>query len=384
MVSVAPQGRCAPGFGGVRDVFGRLVASGAGGAAVAVRHRREVVVDLWGGEAGPGRPWEAGTAAMSYSTSKGVVATAAHRLVAAGRLDLDAPVVEYWPEFATHGKAAIRVHHLLDHSAGMHRIRDVIPHAEWMLDWKRMVDALAATPAAWPPGERSGYHALTYGWLVGEVLTRITGTGVNDSVADLVARPLGICDEMGIGAGALGERTRASAVRRSLGGPRTMRAVERLESWPPAAESIRAFAVDGVDVMLWPSAMGDAEIPAVNGYFTARALAAMYDAVGSDSSFLDPATRAAALTPGPAERDAVVGFPMRWRRGYHVAATMRGVLPSGFGHFGFGGSGAWYDPRRELAMAFVTNRVGSVTSPFADTRILRLGHAAVRAAAKLP
>ena len=147
-----------------------------GGAAAAVFHRGEKVVDVWAGDRDEeGRPWEQDTTAMSWSTSKGVVATAAHRLADRGELDLNAPVAEYWPEFKAAGKEDIRVTNLLDHSAGMHRVRGIIDNGAQLLDWDRTIDALAAAEPAYAPGTKHGYHAITFGFLVGEVLRRVTG-----------------------------------------------------------------------------------------------------------------------------------------------------------------------------------------------------------------
>ena len=197
-----------------------------GGGAAAVYHRGEKVVDIWAGTRDPDRtPWARDTIAMSWSTSKGVIATAAHRLVDQGRLDVDAPVAEYWPEFKANGKADLRVANLLDHSAGLHMVRGVVADAQELLDWDRTTSALAAQAPAYPPGTRHGYHALTYGFLVGEILRRVTGLTVNEVVQTEIVTPLGL-DGMSIGV-VPADRNRVATL---------------LTSWPDEIKSARLVA----------------------------------------------------------------------------------------------------------------------------------------------
>jgi CubicO group peptidase (beta-lactamase class C family) len=170
-----------PDFGGVTQAL-RSVATHkrGGGAAVAVYHRGELVVDAWAGARNAsGAPWQSDTMAMSFSTTKGVIATTVHRLVDRGLIDYDEPVATYWPEFAAAGKERITVRHLLNHSAGLHHLRDVIADAYEMLDWDLVCARLAAETPRYTPGTRHGYHGITYGFLVGEVIQRVTGTTVH-------------------------------------------------------------------------------------------------------------------------------------------------------------------------------------------------------------
>ena len=197
-----------------------------GGGAAAVFHRGEKVADLWSGTRDEtGRPWEQDTTAMSWSTSKGVVATAAHRLADRGELDLNAPVAQYWPEFKAAGKEDIRVTNLLDHSAGMHRVRGVIDNGAQLLDWDRTIDALAAAEPAYPAGTKHGYHAITYGFLVGEVLRRVTGLTVDEVIQAEIVRPLEL-DGMSIGAR----------------GPARERVATLITSWPDEVRTQRVVA----------------------------------------------------------------------------------------------------------------------------------------------
>lgn len=354
-----------------------------GGGAVAVFHRGEKVVDIWSGTRDDDRPWQQDTTAMSWSTSKGVIATAAHRLADRGELDVDAPVCEYWPEFKAAGKEDVRVANLLDHSAGMHRVRGVIADVDMLLDWDRSVEALAAAPAAWPAGTRHGYHALTYGYLVGEVLRRITGLSVDGIVQREIVEPLGL-DGMTIGArGAARDRV-ATLITMWPDPARTDRLIARLDRRGWFQPAIDAFMLTGdFPEVIASGSVLDAEIPAINGCFTARSLAQMYSAIAMGGTvdgarFLSRDTIERAGRVRTRSRDVVIGWPMRWRLGYHMAATTRGVLPHGFGHFGLGGSGAWADTDLELSVAMTCNRMAG--TPVGDQRLLRIGGAAVRGA----
>ena len=373
-----------PDFGGVTQALRKVAThKRGGGAAVAVYHRGELVVDAWTGTRdAAGAPWQSDTMAMSFSTTKGVIATAVHRLVDRGLIDYDEPVATYWPEFAAAGKERVTVRQLLDHSAGLHQLRGVIDDAYEMLDWDLVCARLAARAPSYPPGTRHGYHGITFGFLVGEVIRRVTGMSVHDAVEAEIVKPLDL-DGMSIGA-ALDQRGRVAELLLSFGD------VDRIEQFavrgsrvPWLRPAIDTFIVPGADRLFGSFDVLDSPIPALNGVFTARSLARMYAALAGGGvldgeRFLstDTLRRATEIqTTGP---DIVVGFPMRWRLGYHLAATARGIIPNGFGHFGFGGSGAWADPDNDLSIGFTCNRVAG--TPFGDMRFLRIG-AQARAAA---
>jgi CubicO group peptidase (beta-lactamase class C family) len=369
----------------------------SGGMAVAVYHHGEPVVDVWTGvRNAAGDPWERDTMATCFSTTKGVVATVVHRLVDRGLLDYDVPVATYWPDFGAAGKEQITLRHLLTHQSAMHDVRRLADSTGQLLDWDYMVKQLAAAPPVWPVGVRSGYHALTYGWLVGEVIRRVTGLTIDETFQREIVEPLGLDGGMYVGA--------PEAVRDRIAPPATdiekVSRLFRLSSWLSRYDFFRplydAMVIDDyIDYSLTPR-IHDGEIPAANGVFTARSLARMYAAMASPDAFdgepfisspaLAEATRVQwLLGPNghrtdrqPVGRDAVIGFNMRWRLGYHGAFTSAGILPRGFGHFGFGGSGAWADPDSGLAVAMILNQIGG--SPFGDTKMLRIGGAAVRAA----
>lgn len=378
------SGSVHPDFGAVTESLRRIVRHRrGGGAAVCVYHRGESVVDAWAGTRNAeGAPWERETVAMSFSTTKGVVATALHRLVDRGLVNYDEPVATYWPEFAANGKEHVTVGHLLSHSAGLHRLRGVIDDAHVMLDWSDITAALAAEPLSWEPGTRYGYHGITFGFLVGEVIRRVSGKTVHQVIQEEIVEPLDL-DGMFV-ATPPDQRHRLATLIMSFGDARRAeRVAHRLERVVWLRPAIETFMVTGFDQLLSSDRVHDSELPAVNGCFTARSLARMYAALAGGGEldghrFLSPETLRRATEVQTTARDVVVGFPMRWRLGYHVAATTRGVRPHGFGHFGFGGSGAWADPDLDLSVAMVCNRVAG--TPFADTRLLRVGAAAVRCA----
>ncbi|MEZ5238778.1 MAG: serine hydrolase domain-containing protein [Microthrixaceae bacterium] len=384
------------GYGLVSKVFGRQLSRSSGGAAVAVYHRGEPVVDLWGGSRTEEEPWQADTVAMCFSTTKGVASTALHILADRGLVDYDAPVAEYWPEFAANGKESVTVRHVLTHSAGLHRIRSIVDSGDRLLDWDYMTTALAAAAPAYEPGTRHGYHALTYGWLVGEIVRRVSGTPITGFVDTEIAGPLG-CDGLYIGLPG-SERHRVAPLER-LALPRptnpTRRRIEKrigtqmgkvVSAMPGTLNTRRmanALVPRNAEEALFSEATMDASIPAANGFFTARSLARMYAMIagGGELDGVRLLTEERVRIMGEVQRrgrDLVLVMPMDWRLGYHRVFTSRGPVPSAFGHFGFGGSGAWADPERDLSVAFVCNR-GSGT-PVGDLRMMELGAAAVRAA----
>ena len=193
-------GMVQPDFRRVEEVLARQVERHEGGAAVCVYYRGEKVVDLWGGARNAdGDLWQEDTMAPSYSTTKGVASTVVHRLVDAGRLDYDDPVVEHWPEFGRSGKDEITLRHVMSHSSGLYHLRQMLDSAEDMLDWERVVRGIERAEAAHPPGERTGYHGLSYGYIVGEIIQRVTGKPFAQVVQEEVAEPLA-ADGMYIGA----------------------------------------------------------------------------------------------------------------------------------------------------------------------------------------
>src|SRR3954453_16721685 len=194
------EGEIAPGFEAVREAFeNNFKEHGDVGAAVSVYVKGAKVVDLWGGVAGPkaARPWDEGTTALVFSTTKGIPAILAHLLAQRGVIDLDAPVVQYWPEFAAEGKEGTTVRMLLAHRAGLPTLDGRTPPDEAYV-WATVTERLARQRPAWEPGTRHGYHAVTYGWLVGEVIRRATGKPIGQVLAEEISGPLGLDTWIGL------------------------------------------------------------------------------------------------------------------------------------------------------------------------------------------
>jgi CubicO group peptidase (beta-lactamase class C family) len=392
------EGFSHPEFDAVATTFRRQLQRTEGGAAVAIYHRGELVVDLWGGaRTTVGDPWEDDTLAMCFSTTKGVASFALHLQVEAGLVDYDERVATYWPEFAQNGKEDITVRHVLSHSAGLHRLRSVIEGAHHMLDWDHMVKAIAAEKPAYEPGTKSGYHALTYGWLVGEIVRRVTGRPLGDVIAEDVAAPLGL-DGLHLGCPPE-ERHRVSPLA-PMGtlGPRVPKPVHRAQKFVGTQmgkalslarspinprRMINALVPRGMEDVIGSAEIMDAEIPAANGFFTARSLAGMYALLAGGGALGDVRLLSPEIVGQIGEeqnnrRDHVLVMPMRWRLGYHRVLGVGNTCNNGFGHFGFGGSGAWCDPTRDLAVAMVCNR--GTGTPVGDARLIRLSHAAIASA----
>jgi CubicO group peptidase (beta-lactamase class C family) len=394
----AIAGRYDEEFREVADVFRKQIARTDGGAAVGVYHRGRLVVDLWGGlRSLNGVPWTRDTLAMCWSTTKGVVATCAHVLADRGELDYDERVATYWPEFAQNGKGDITVRQVLSHSAGLHRLGTIIDHGSRILDWEHMTDALARAKPAYPPGTSVGYHALTFGWLVGELVRRISGIPIEKFVQKELAEPLRL-DGLYIGCPPE-QRHRVAPLApmgpafKGLSGPigsfafdmltRTLRAVR---SPINPHRMINAAMSRGMEDVIVDPRLLDAAVPAMNGHFDAVSLGAMYamlaggGQLGGVRILSEETVRKAAEIQND-QRDRVVMMTMQWRLGYHRLPLLHKQLPLGFGHFGFGGSGGFADPGHDLALAMVCNR-GSGT-PIGDLRILRLTQATARAVESL-
>ncbi|KOU69054.1 beta-lactamase [Streptomyces sp. MMG1533] len=360
------HGHCDERFGAVRTAFEENFRDrGELGAAVTVVVGGETVVDLWGGwsDAARTRPWERDTLVNVWSTTKGPVALCAHILADRGLLDFDAPVALYWPEFAAAGKGKVLVRHLLSHRAGLAGLRE--PHTLAQLcDWELTVERLAATEPWWEPGTRSGYHALTYGFLVGEVVRRVSGLLPGAFLEREVTGPLGIDFTVG-----LPEKEAGRAAE--LVHPPTASSSEQAAVFsqlaPVALASVANPLVGAAEANLpeWRAA----EIPAANGHGTARAVAALYGIFAGRGSHDGHRV----LSPDAAERvregqgscrDLVLGAGFEneteiglglWLSGPNGSY---GPNPRAFGHDGFGGSCGLADPEAGASLGYVMNRMG--------------------------
>ncbi|MER8231093.1 serine hydrolase domain-containing protein [Streptomyces sp. NPDC094049] len=365
------HGEVAPGFEPVREAFAANFARrGDIGAAVCVYLRERPVVDLWGGVADPGtgRPWTRDTLQLVYSATKGATATAVHLLVERGLLDLDAPVASYWPEFAANGKADVPVRWLLSHRAGLVALDRPLPLPD-ALAWDPMVAALAAQRPQWAPGTAHGYHGRTWGWLVGEVVRRVSGRTPGRFFADEIAAPLGLDFFIGL---PTRERHRVSrmAYRRPpvdltalpvASVPEELR--EQVAAWrDPESLSNRAFAVtDPAAIDFDSPEVQAAELPSSNGIGTARSLARMYAALIGEVDgvrLLTRETLASATEEQAAGKDRVMLLPSRFGHGYMLPTDDTPMTgPRSFGHTGRGGSLAFADPAHGIAFGYLMNHV---------------------------
>jgi len=397
------HGNVHPDFTDVTRVLRRILPKrrGQGGAAVCVYHKGEKVVDVWGGTRDTaGRPWEEDTLSVSFSTTKGVASTLLHLYVDRGLIDYDAPVARYWPEFAAEGKGEITVRQVLCHEAGLYAISDVVEHGSEMLDWQHVTSRIAAATPRHAPGMAHGYHALTYGWLVGEIVRRVADEKpFPELLASELARPLGL-DGLYCGVPADQQHRCATLMARGMDGSiedrrrNTQRILARAARWRDRlarlgfsydpSESIAALMAPGMEDLDFNSEeFVSASIPAANGMFTARSLARLYACLAQGGELdgvrlLSHDTLRRATEQQNRGVGRVIPISMRWRLGYHRVFAIRARVPAGFGHFGFGGSGAWADPQRQLAVALTVN--SGVGTPFGDSRIARIGGAATRCA----
>ncbi len=394
------EGYAHPDFKSVERVLRRQLKDYPGGAAVCVYHRGERVVDLWGGYSDDeGTLWRRDTMAPSFSTTKGVASTLLHIFADRGLIDYDARVCDYWPEFAQSGKESITVRQVLSHQSGLYHIRQMIDHVDRMLDWEHMIEAIEQTPPIHEPGKRTGYHGLTYGFIIGEIIQRVTGRKFADLVQSEIARPLGL-DGLYIGAPE-SELHRAAKLifpesTRNLSQTSLARYLELYLAG--ISRTLRSVGIDSdltsIFDALAPRGISDFDfgspeslrvaIPAGNGLFTARSLAKLYATLAAGGEFegvrlmSQETIQRAATLQSPTGRHSVIPFDMRWRLGYHGVITTQGAPKNAFGHFGFGGSGAWADPGRELAVALIVN--SGLGSPFGDVRTARISGAALGSA----
>jgi len=374
------------GFGPVADVFAaNFMDAGERGAAVVLYAHGKRVVDLWGGVADRrGRPWVQDTPAIVFSVTKGVLAICAYQLVGQGRLDLDVPVARYWPEFAAHGKAAVSVRMLLSHRAGLVALDQDLAFDE-VLAWDPVIRAIEAQAPMWRPGTAHSYHTITYGWLVGEVIRRITGASPGEFLRTELAGPLGL--DLWIGApDSVIER--AAWLEPPMSDPDPVLGAV-IASWfanEPVAD--RAGSMGGAfgfpltdgQVTFNDPAIQRAEIPGANGMATAEGLARLYAACVSEvdgrrimtTGQIDDALVAQSVGQqvfGPPDRGE------RWGTGFALDSPPAQPLlgPRSFGHAGAGGELAFGDDAYRVGFGYVNNQMGGI----GDARASRLT-AAVR------
>lgn len=369
-------------FETVRDTFAALFEDRQErGAALCVQVNGETVVDLWGGTSDKDgtEAWHSDTLVNLFSCTKTLTAVAALQLVAEGKLALDAPVAQYWPEFAVNGKASITVRQLLCHRAGLPALRELLP-AEALYDWPVMTAALAAERPWFEPGTAHGYAAITYGWLLGEVIRRVDGRSPGRAIVDRVVAPLGLDFHIGLSDS---EFHRVAHVARGKGNPGDAAAQRLLQVTlrEPEALSTRAFTnppsiLTSTNKPEWRRM----EQPAANGHGNARSLAGFYQGLLEgqllDGEWLDELTREHSQGD-----DLTLLTPTRFGLGCMLdqptlANATFGMGPGAFGHPGAGGSVGFADPHSGVAFGFVTNTLGPYI--LMDPRAQKLARAVAR------
>ncbi|MEV4806123.1 serine hydrolase domain-containing protein [Nonomuraea sp. NPDC049421] len=410
---------CDPRFARVREVFERHFADGEElGAAFAVYLNGEPVVDLWDGVADrhTGRPWERDTPVFAYSCTKAVTAAVLLRLAEQGRLDLAAPVADVWPGFAAEGKGSVTVEHLLSHQAGLPVVEEEVPVEEFE-DQPAIAARLAGQRPLWEPGTAHGYHALTYGFLLGEVVGRVTGESVGELVAAEIAGPLDL--ELWVGAPdaviertarlKAGERPRRDPAEQpteqpterpaqtgpaAQPGPRTgMQIVETGKRTQDVLAEVQRAALDPASLM--NRALGNPAMhrlkgganhpvilragwPAAGLVTTARGLAGFYRGLIA-GDLLRPETLRDALRPRVHGPDKVLLLNTSFGLGF-MRPSLTFLMPSktAFGHSGMGGAIGLGDPERGLAIGYVMNRMAdALTGNLRGMRLVQAVYDAV-------
>lgn len=383
------QGSVTPGWEGVLAAFEQNLSSGDDvGAGVAVYHRGQLVVDLTGGwfDREHSQKYGPDTLQLVFSTTKGITAIAVAMCVQRGWLDYAEPVSRYWPEFAAHGKGEATVAQLLSHQCGLFSVQGDITLAE-ALDWDTITARLADTAPEWPIGTAHGYHAITYGWLAGELVRRVDPDhrGIGRFVQEEIAGPLGVECYIGLPESL---EPRVSPIIGSLGGdgdlPPEMRQMMEMFMGPDTNAG-RALSLNGAFTVEGGNAFNmrevhAAEIPAANAITNAASLARIYAATLApidgvqliDQPVRDVARRT--VTPDN-EPDACLILPTAFGMGFMTPSMLVGYTgPGSYGHPGAGGSVAFAQPERDLAFAYVMNRMAANLAN--DQRALRLGQAA--------
>jgi CubicO group peptidase (beta-lactamase class C family) len=348
-----------PRFAKVREAFAANFADhGEIGAACSIYLAGRPVVDLWGGMADPakGRPWAEDTLQIVFSATKGVTAICVHLLAERGALDLGRPIAAYWPEFGANGKASILVRWALCHRAGLAAVEGDLTLAE-VLAWDPVVAAIAAQAPNWEPGTAHGYHARSFGWILGELIRRVAGRSPGAFLREEIARPLGLDFWIGLPPAELPRTARLVPPPEG-----TLSLVELL-----GADSLTARVFSGPSNLfaydeMWnrPELLA-AEMPSTNGVGDARSLARLYAATIGEVDGIR------ILAPGTVERatevqaegpDKVILLPARYGLGFMLPPMLvPGAGEKSFGHPGAGGSLGFADPEAGLAFGYVMNQM---------------------------
>jgi CubicO group peptidase (beta-lactamase class C family) len=348
------QGFTTEQFAGVRDVLETQLASGADvGASVCVHHRGEVVVDIWGGhtDAACSTDWQPDTLVNVWSTTKTMTFLVALMLADRGELDFDAPVATYWPEFAANGKAGVEVRHIMSHTSGLSGFGERI-EPEDLADWDKCVGILGAQEPWWEPGTMPGYHAITQGYLIGEVVRRITGDTIGTFFRREVAEPLGADFHIGL--------PESAEDRVSLVIPPATADFGEID---PTSLVFRTFASSRIDARAphnrWWRA---AEIPAANGHGNARSVALVQSIIANRGEtagrrFLSDTAVERIFDSQIMGFDPVLGRESHMGMGYGLSNPSMPIGPRACYWGGYGGSVIIMDLDEQLTVAYMMNKM---------------------------
>ncbi len=376
MATQAVQGQCGEQFSAVREGFQQNLDSGADiGASFAVTRDGETIIDLWGGYKDEARTqlWQPDTIVNVYSTTKTIAALCLHVLADRGEVDLYAPVARYWPEFAQNGKQGVEVRHFLSHSAGLAGL-DEKTVTEDFYDWDKITDRLARQAPWWTPGTQSGYHAITQGFLIGEVVRRVSGKTIGAFLADEITAPLGT--DFHIGTGAEHDHRIGELIPPEDEGM----ALEHIDSEGvmPGKFATRALGNPAIGALTsrtqeWRRA----EIPAANGHGHARGVAETLAVLANGGTargqrLLSRASCERILEEQTNGFDLVLGIPVRWGLGFALTSMLIPLGPNPNSCFwgGYGGSFAMIDMDARVTVSYVMNRM--VASLLDQSRVMRL------------
>ena len=370
------QGFTTEKFEAVRDVLSSQLDSGADiGASIAVVHHDELVVDIWGGYQDEAKttPWERDTIVNVWSTTKTMTFLVALMLVDRGELDFFAPVAKYWPEFAANGKEAIEVRHLMSHTSGLSAWDELTP--EELADWELSTSKLAAQAPWWTPGDGSGYHLVSQGHLIGEVVRRITGETIGQFFKREVAEVLGADFHIGLPES---EEHRVSMV---IPPPPLDASQLGIEAGSVAYKSYTGPLLDATypQHRWWRAA----EIPAANGHGNARSVATIQAIIAGKGHtqghrFFSEATSDLIFQTQSHGIDRVLGTEIHFGMGYGLASSIMPLGPRACYWGGYGGSVIIMDQDADLTIAYMMNRMDSVLT--GDVRSVNVALAAFVAA----
>jgi len=388
---VAYEGFVADGWSEVAEAFAQNIDSREDiGAGVSVFHKGKCVVDIAGGyfDREATKPYTLDTLQLVFSTTKGVVATAVAICVERGLLSYEEPVSLFWPEFAAHGKEHVTVAQLLSHQAGLYTVEGELSFED-LLNWNTMVARLADTPPLFPVGSTHGYHAITFGWLAGELVRRVDGRNIGRFIAEEIANPLG--GEIYVG---LPERHEPRVSPINVGWPRTATDAPTTPAAPaqlPNKYLASALTVNGALNVKGGFNRQDlhaAEVPGANGIANARSLAAMYSATFTETETPNGAVRllnedTRKKMTVQQTKDGEVDLCLQTQRTFAMgfvtpSEKLAFDAPGSYGHAGAGGSVAFADPGRQMGFSYIMNRMKD--SMFTDPRAVRLIEAASRCA----